>query len=240
MEPHKTIPSIDVNDVPILSLGAKDYFIKAHKFAYEYYYDIIEKISSTKFNEFSPERFFEEYIWVVYTSGFSAKAVSKFFDRLSNAYGHFVDLSERTIDNVMPEIKLICNNKQKANSVVKMAKILNDNIIKYGWQKYRDDHLSSPELLTNLPHIGPITCFHLARNIGLLDSVKPDLHLVRAAKYWGYNSCEEMCRDIQPEGMPLGIVDLIYGSVCLHGVPKNWSKLRNKPGAFSLIYTPGS
>jgi endonuclease III len=208
MEPHKNINISDI-EIPLLELGAKDYFIKAHKFTYHYYYDVIEKISSTKFSELSPERFFEEYVWVVYTSGFSAKAVSKFFDKLSDAYGYFVDLSDKTIDDVMPKIKLICNNRQKANSVVQMAKILNDNISKYGWQKYRDDHLSSPELLMNLPYIGKITRYHIARNIGLLDSVKPDLHLVRAAKYWGYKDCEEMCKDVQPEGMPLGIVDLI-------------------------------
>jgi len=209
MEPHKIIPSIDINDIPILSLGAKDYFIKAHKFAYHYYYDVIEKIASTRFNQLSPEYFFREYIWVVYTSGFSAKAVSRFYDKLTTTYGNYSELSKESLDSIMPRIKPICNNKQKANSVFRTSKILNDAIAKFGWETYRNKYLSSTSSLTSLPHIGPITCFHLARNIGLLDSVKPDLHLVRAAKYWGYSNCEEMCKDVQPEGMPLGIVDLI-------------------------------
>lgn len=208
MEQHKNI-NITETDIPLLNLGAKDYFIKAHKFAYYHYHDVIEKISSTKFDQLGTEHFFQEYVWVVYTSGFSAKAVSKFFDKLMNVYDNYSSLSKKTFDEVMPNIKLICNNKQKANSIVKMAKLMKDNIDEYGWEKYRDECLSSPELLTNLPHIGKITCYHLARNIGLLDSVKPDLHLVRAAKYWGYGTCEAMCKDVQPDGMPLGIVDLI-------------------------------
>jgi thermostable 8-oxoguanine DNA glycosylase len=208
MEPHKNI-NISEIDIPLLELGAKDYFIKAHKFAYLYYHDVIEKISSTKFNQLSVEHFFQEYTWVVYTSGFSAKAVSRFFSKLTDIYGDYLSLSEKTLENIMSSVKLVCNNKQKAGSIMKMAKLMKNNIDKHGWEKYRDECLSSPELLTNLPYIGKITCYHLARNIGLLDSVKPDLHLVRAAKYWGYNDCEEMCRDVQPEGTPLGIVDLI-------------------------------
>lgn len=208
MEQHKNVNLTDV-DTPILKLGAKDYFSKAHIFANHHYSDVIDKIWSTKFDQLSPERFFEEYVWVVYTSGFSAKAVTRFFDKLLDVYGHFSDLSQKTIDEIMPKIGLICNNEQKAKSVVCMAGKLQNGIEVFGWKTYRDGYLSSPELLMQLPYVGKITKYHLARNIGLLDVVKPDLHLVRAAKYWGYSDCIEMCKDVQPKDMPLGIVDLI-------------------------------
>jgi len=77
------------------------------------------------------------------------------------------------------------------------------------WEAWRQDRLSSPELLRRLPYVGPVTCFHLARNLGMLECVKPDLHLVRMAEHWGYPGCVEMCEDLRPDGMPLGIVDLI-------------------------------
>jgi hypothetical protein len=84
-----------------------------------------------------------------------------------------------------------------------------------GWEEYKNQNLSSPDLLKKLPYIGRITCFHLARNIGLLENVKPDLHLVRLAKHWGYKDCLVMCQDVQKnheetnrERLPLGIIDL--------------------------------
>lgn len=30
-----------------------------------------------------------------------------------------------------------------------------------------------------LPFIGPVTCYHLSRNLGVKSTVKPDLHLCR-------------------------------------------------------------
>jgi hypothetical protein len=95
-----------------------------------------------------------------------------------------------------------------------------------GWLEWRQENLSTPELLQKLPFIGPVTCYHLARNIGLLDVVKPDLHLERLAAHWGFDGSLEMCRQmqahwcnhfetidgervrIQKERPPLGIIDL--------------------------------
>jgi endonuclease III len=70
------------------------------------------------------------------------------------------------------------------------------------------------EYLDSLPWIGPITKYHLARNIGI-DTVKPDRHLVRLAKRYGYNSPLELCKEIQktiPES--LGVIDLILWRYC--------------------------
>jgi endonuclease III len=217
MEKHKTLFFTN-EEIPDLNNTPKDYFKKASEFAYKYYGDEIKKISNTKFDELTPHYFFNEFIWVVHTSGFSAKAVSKFFNKLVIAYGDYEELSEDSLDNLILRIKNICNNKNKANSILKMAKLLNKNVQTCGWKTFRDKHLSSTQMLTKLPHIGEITCFHLARNIGILNSVKPDLHLARAARHWGYDTCESMCHDLQPEGIPLGIVDLIlWYSLSSHG-----------------------
>lgn len=217
MEKHKAL-SFTNEEIPNLNDTPKDYFKKASEFANRYYGDEIKKISNTKFDELTPHYFFNEFIWVVHTSGFSAKAVSKFFDKIMVAYGDYQELSEDSLDNLMPRVKNICNNKNKANSVLRMAKILNKNIQTHGWKVFKNEHLYSTQMLAKLPHIGEITCFHLARNIGLLEAVKPDLHLARAARHWGYETCEDMCRDIGPVGMPLGIVDLIlWYSFSSHG-----------------------
>jgi hypothetical protein len=197
------------DEIPNLAEGPFKYFEKAKKFAYDNYAEEIKRISSTTFATVTGEKFFHEYIWTVHTTGFSAKAVGKFFPRLLEAYGPYDRLAAETKDIAFERVRLVCNNQQKIMSVWMTATRMRNGIQLFGWEKFRQDYLSSPDLLAKFPYVGKITQFHLARNIGLLDSVKPDLHLVRMAKYWNFEDCTSMCKALQEEGMPLGIVDLL-------------------------------
>jgi len=160
-------------------------------------------------DEIQPSLFFEEYVWVACASGFSAKAVSKFVDRLINELGWFDILAKEEFVDVFERTKLVLNNKDKIKAMHQTAKMMLDGMETLGWEKFKQEYMSTPEKLQKFPYIGKITCFHLARNIGLLEVVKPDLHLVRMAKHWGYKDCVTMCEDLRPNGMPLGIVDYI-------------------------------
>ena len=51
------------------------------------------------------------------------------------------------------------------------------------------------EYLQQFPYIGPATSFHLAKNIGL-PLAKPDRHLQRMAKSFGYERAQDLCADI--------------------------------------------
>jgi hypothetical protein len=95
--------------------------------------------------------------------------------------------------------------------------------------KEADDKIA---FLDTLPMIGPITRYHLARNLGI-DCVKPDRHLVRLAAAFGYGSSDRvndqidivnrMCRDIQADlggatGEFLGVIDVVLWRYCnIHG-----------------------
>lgn len=211
MEPHKELSSIE-SWRPDLDKGPDRYFLQALSFAREFYGDELERMSSVKLEDVDADFFFREYVWVVHATGFSAKAVGKFMPRLMDAYGPWRDLGSDP--DYMVRVSKVCNNPQKASAVASMAKAMKAAETACGWEEYRKDNLSSVELLRKLPYIGKVTCYHLGRNIGLLDCVKPDLHLVRLAEHWGFKGCEEMCRSMQkladPERyMPLGIVDLI-------------------------------
>lgn len=130
-------------------------------------------------------------------------------ERLLPAYGHWSSLARKEEPEVMRSVLPVCNNPQKARAVWRASRLLRDGVDAFGWDEYRKGYLSSPDLLRRLPYVGPVTCFHLARNVGLLEFVKPDLHLVRMAEHWGFPDPVEMCRAVRPEGMPLGIVDLV-------------------------------
>jgi hypothetical protein len=77
-------------------------------------------------------------------------------------------------------------------------------------------HSDNPiDYLETLPWIGPITKYHLARNIGI-DCVKPDRHLVKLANMFGFSSPYEMCIEIQKYSPNdrLGTIDLILWRDC--------------------------
>jgi len=215
MEPRQSLSVAMQSYRPSLEDGPLKYFEKAYIFATQFYNEQIQQIWSVKFDDVTPEHFFREYIWVVHATGFNAKVVAKMMPRLVEAYGNHRECACQLFESLYIRVSQVCAHKGKAKSVHSTARYINDN---YGltWGKFKEGYLSTPQKLTKLAFIGPITCYHLARNIGLLEFVKPDLHLVRMAKYWGIKDCDEMCKMMRDhhtsqgfDPMPLGIVDLI-------------------------------
>ena len=228
MEPRRDLELIMLKYEPPLDQGALIYFEKALIFTKKFYQKELDQISSIKFEDLHPNKFFQETIWVIHATGFSAKVVGKFFDRLISAYiahDDFIDLAKENKKDVIARVRKVVNNPQKIIAIHQIAKNLLKGIGTIGWDEYKNRNLSSPDLLKKLPYIGKITCFHLARNIGLLENVKPDLHLVRLAKHWNYKDCLSMCEEIQKqhelisgEKLPLGIIDLaIWYSASTYG-----------------------
>jgi endonuclease III len=222
MEPHKVLELGPDFDAPSLSDKPTEYFRKALKFALEHYGEEIERISSVKPENVTPDFFFKEYVWVVHATGFSAKAVGNFMPRLLEAYGPWETLSKESFGDVMERVKVVCNNPQKARAVQETARLMSDRV--YGgdgaskeerWDEFKT-RMFTTTALAELPYIGKVTCFHLGRNVGLLDCVKPDLHFVRMAEHWGFADCTKMCESMQTwleeetgEKLPLGVIDLI-------------------------------
>jgi hypothetical protein len=199
----------------LLSEGTvNDYFRKALHFTRFNYQGEYDRIANTNFKTLSKAKFFEEYIWAVYVSGFRASVVSKKWSDLMRTYRPLFDFDRPTTckieyDEVIKEAMLVFANGRKVAAVIKTHKMI-DGLGMVDWAEFRDDRLDTPEHLQSLPFIGSITCFHLARNIGLLDFVKPDVHLVRMAKHWGYDSPQTMCERLGEEfKMKPGLVDLV-------------------------------
>lgn len=212
MEPHKTLPVEVEKYRPDLQATPRAYYEAAMDFAEQFYGEEMRRISSTKFDEVTPDFFFNEYVWVVHATGFSAKAVGKFMPRLVEAYGPWHRLgAEKDFTSVFGRVRQVVNNGGKAMAVHNTARLMRKELVDGGvpWEDFRAGRLSAPKALAKLPYIGPVTCYHLGRNIGLLDCVKPDLHLVRMAEHWGFADCVEMCKEMRgDDNVPLGIVDL--------------------------------
>ena len=80
-------------------------------------------------------------------------------------------------------------NKRKAECFLRGAK----QIASEGFVAFKKRVEQSPiQTLAELPGIGPITKYHLSKNIGILDVAKPDIWLVRAADLCNASSVEQM------------------------------------------------
>lgn len=175
-------------------------------------------------NNRTEHRFLREYLWCVYVSGFSAKTISKKYDRLLQLHqietlnGEYVKISPENIltGDSLESVFDFFKNKTKGNAIQTVrAMILNETwsvFSKRIWRHatFKETNLvfsPEPKRLEVLPMIGPALSCHLARNLGNMNVCKPDVHLKRLAQKYNYDSVERLCKAVS--GDDLGKVDLI-------------------------------
>jgi len=180
------------------------------------FYDSWESIAQASVDVISEEFFFRNYLWCVYVSGFSAKAVTANYDKLLTAHnlldkhGKFVP-SEKASPPDKDEVFKIWRNHAKFDAIFKTR-----NQVREGWYPFRKQYLDArdPLAIQNIAFMGPALSMHLARNLGAVQLVKPDVHLVRLAKNFGFYTARDLClsaRESCPRmsQWPLGKVDLL-------------------------------
>ncbi len=98
------------------------------------------------------------------------------------------------------------SNRRKLLAMADIACIVHER----GFEKIRQKLSDVPlDFLAQLPFIGPVTVWHLAKNLGL-DVAKPDRHLVKIARDFGYSCVQKFCAEIaNSTGDRLAVVDLI-------------------------------
>lgn len=196
-----------------------EYFDKGLKFVNEYYSEDYNRIAKTNFNEITPDFFLKEMTWCICVSGFNSKIVSKFYPKLiaildpmfndiANNRWQYWDDNCHTLEKPLLNI---FNNKRKIEAIICNAvELVARGQRKLGWEAYKNESLNTAEKLENFQMVGPAISKHLARNIGLLNFVKPDIHLKRLAKNWNFESPDILCREIQKHyEIPLGLIDLV-------------------------------
>ena len=141
--------------------------------------------------------FFREYVWVVINSGMKNQVAEKIFENF------WIDIQLNSINSKLINFDVIRHpNKNKA-----IKKVYNR------LDFYFDHFLTSKnklKFLKNLPHIGDITKYHLAKNLGL-NFAKPDRHLVRIANLFRYRSVQDFCMVVSElTHDKIVVVDLVF------------------------------
>jgi hypothetical protein len=138
--------------------------------------------------------FLREAAWVVLSAGMAEAVIKRVFPAISCAFCSWKSAADIVSQSRYCEARarLSFDNPAKVRAILDIAATVASNT----FFAFRDRLIQrGPSLLCTLPFIGPVTCLHLAKNLGL-DVVKPDRHLVRMAKAAGMSDPAVLCEQI--------------------------------------------
>jgi hypothetical protein len=168
----------------------------------------VEWQRNADFEMFSEAQLLREVAWVILCSGFRESIVRRTFGHISLCFFDWESAilvrehGELCVRAAMDSLR----NEAKLRAIVTCANIVSS----VGFDQLKGTLQRDPMVeLRRFPFIGPITVWHLAKNLGL-DVAKPDRHLARLASLCGYSSAGELCQDVsQMSGEAVKVVDLI-------------------------------
>jgi hypothetical protein len=144
-------------------------------------YRKVQRISPATFRYLKAQSFLRAYCRVVYGSGFRADLTRSKMPALEHAFHRF-DLAALADMDTLEPVLAVFHNQRKARCFLAGAQA----IAREGWPHFkRRIRQGGLEVLQELPGIGPITRYELAKGIGFLDVPKPDRWLRRAAALCG-------------------------------------------------------
>lgn len=181
---------------------ARDWLISS-----DYYLETLE-LASANPETVDESQLLREHAWVVLNAGFREALVRVRFDFISLCFCDWESAAEivRAGPACVSTAMAIFRNQRKLTAILDAAKFIDAE----GFAKFFADVQAGPAIaLARLPHIGEVTALHLAKNLGF-NVVKPDRHLVRLAKNFGYPRVDSMCTELaQATGDQETIVDLV-------------------------------
>lgn len=157
---------------------------------------------------FSERDLLKEAAWVILCSGFREAAVRAHFNYISLCFCDWESAAE------IAKHQSVCvstasarfSNWKKLSAIVSVA----ESVATQGFESIQRVILQNPiRELQRFPYIGPVTSWHLAKNLGF-DVAKNDRHLARIAERLGYKDAHGLCEDISAvTGEPASVVDIV-------------------------------
>jgi hypothetical protein len=156
----------------------------------------------------SEREFLAEGAWVILSSGMRECVIARRYPLVSQAFKDWVSAKLIATHRRECEGQALhaFNNQAKISAIGALCAKVHSSGFRRVIERIKTEGVT---YLTTFDHIGPVTSFHLAKNIGL-DVVKPDRHLVRMAAAADYPSPEELCLAIaEVTGEKLSVVDVV-------------------------------
>jgi hypothetical protein len=163
---------------------------------------------SVSLSDLDERTFLSESAWVILCSGMRESVVRKKFDSISEAFLNWKSALAITdsAQNCAAHALKYFNNPSKIDAIQSVA----SHVARLGFDRVKERITNEGiKYLQELPYVGPVTSFHLAKNIGL-PVAKPDRHLCRLAKALGYDCVQHLCSDVaQVIQEPIPVVDIV-------------------------------
>lgn len=155
----------------------------------------------------TPTTFVREAAWVVLCAGMREVVVRGRFEVLGSAFESWNPHRIGANSGCCRRRALqVFNHVSKIDAIVEIACEVARNGLEPTLQGVG---VHGPVFLTRFPYIGNITCFHLAKNLGVA-TAKPDRHLERMADALGFGGAQEFCETIaEVLSEPVQVVDLV-------------------------------
>lgn len=160
------------------------------------------------FSNLDEQCLLKEVAWVILNSGMRERVIRNSFSRLTEIFFNWkcakliVDNKDDCFSNSLE----VFNHEKKIRAIIHSAELIQN----FGVSKIRN--MISTEgvnCLQMFPYIGPITSYHLAKNIGI-EVAKADRHLQRIANVSGYFCVQQLCSEIANSLQEkISVVDLV-------------------------------
>ena len=172
--------------------------------------DEIDWARRVRVRDLTEQTFLRETSWCILNAGMRESVVRRLFPRIANCFWDFISSEAicSTSDTCVALALRTFNHPKKMNAIVDSAKRV---VLTGGFDALRQKLMGPDALMVcrAFPYIGPVTCYHLARNIGV-DCAKPDRHLVRMAKRWRFPDVWSLCASVaKAVHERVGVVDVV-------------------------------
>ncbi len=152
--------------------------------------------------------FLNEAAWVVLSSGMREAVIRQIFPKISQSFLNWGSAREIVLERDLCEARAlkIFHHPRKISAIGAIC----CKVAETGFERYKlSIQTKGIDLLQELDFIGPITKYHLAKNIGL-DVVKPDRHLVRLARATNFKDPIDLCQRISDiTGDKVSVIDIV-------------------------------
>ena len=163
---------------------------------------------SIRFDQMTEQDLLRELAWVVMSSGMKEEVIRYRFHGVRKAFKMFdsAKLIVEDLEHCEGEALKCFNHEGKITAISLAALKINDE----GFENLKERIKQNPiPVLQEFKFIGPITSYHLAKNLGI-QVAKPDRHLSRMAIACGYQDVQHFCSWISLQtGDPISVVDIV-------------------------------
>jgi len=142
----------------------------------------------------SESEFLRELAWVVLSAGMAERVVRLKFSAVSEAFMFWNSATEISAHEEICVTAALRHfgHKGKIDAIATAARL----VAQVPFATLRERVFANPITeLQRFSYIGPITAFHLAKNIGV-QIAKPDRHLTRLCNAAGFSEVDELCNCI--------------------------------------------